>query len=686
MTLDSPLTDVRKIDTKHKEALKRLGLKTVRDLLFYFPVKYEDFSTITPINKMVIGKKNTIQGVIKEIKNSTTRRKNMVITNAMLEDDTGALPIVWFRQPYLESFLKTGTYVTLTGTIEHGYNGLQMTSPAYEKYKEESIHSGRIVPVYSETANITSKWLRFFLKPLLKHAKECPEFIPKSIIDSYALIPLDLALNEIHFPSSKKELGKARKRLAFQEMFLLQIAHLFKRARFQKERATAIPFDEELIRDFVTTLPFTLTDDQKKTAWQIFKDIEKDEPMNRLLEGDVGSGKTVVAALALFLTSKRSLQSLVLAPTEILAMQHFNSLKKLFRKSPIELALYTRTQHHTKDGETTEEELIEKLAGGHIDVAVGTHTLLKQEVSGKNIGLVIVDEQHRFGVKQRAELKKSSTSKTKPHFLSMTATPIPRTLALALYGDLDISIIKEMPKNRKTVQTQLVSPYDREKMYDFIKEKIDQGEQAFVVCPLIEESDTLGVKSVTEEYKKLNTHVFPDVSIDLLHGKLKKDEKESVMQRFMAKKTSILVSTSVIEVGIDVPNATIMMIEGAERFGLSQLHQFRGRVGRGDKQSYCFLFSESPSNTSFERLKTLESVHSGFELSEKDLEMRGPGEVYGVRQSGLPDLKMASLSDATLIAETREAASTIIKESASLKKFPALKRELNSFEKTVHFE
>lgn len=687
IALETPLEEVKKLNKRHRAALERLGLQTIKDALFYFPFRYDDFSTITPINELALGETNTIRGTIEEIYNEKTRKKYLTITKAIVEDETGAIEAVWFRQPYLEKYLQPGVEVTLSGKVEVGFKGnLQIKTPVYEIIKEDTFHTGRIVPIYSETSGITTKFLRRLIKPLLKLARDLDDPLPEDVKKKHALLSLEDAIRNIHFPESNELREAARKRISFDEMFILQLANKKKYLRFQKDKSFPIKYDNDITTNFLETLPFELTNDQKKAAWQIFQDMEKDRPMNRLLEGDVGSGKTLVANLALLQVVKKGYQGLMLAPTEILAKQHFSTITKYLDDS-IAIALLTRSQAEMNTTEeTTREKIEEKISSGEIDIAIGTHTLIGTDIKTKNCALAIIDEQHRFGVKQRAKLRKTNIEKIVPHFLSMTATPIPRTLALSVYGDLDLSIIQEMPKNRKPIKTRLVDGSRRDEAYEYIRKKVVAGDQVFVVCPLIEESDKLGVKSATEEYEKLNEEIFPELTIGLLHGKLNKDHKERVMTEFSDGDTHILVSTSVIEVGIDVPNATIMMIEGAERFGLAQLHQFRGRVGRGDKQSYCFLFTDSNSDTSYERLTALEKTNSGFELAQTDLETRGPGEVYGIRQSGLPDLKMASLIDFVLVETTRQAAEEVLQKDPTLKKHPKIKKALQAFEQTVHFE
>lgn len=686
-SLETQLEEARKLNKRHKAALERLEIQTIKDLLFHFPSRYDDFSTITPISETRVNETNTIKGEIIEIQNKKTRKRYLTITQATVSDESGSIEAVWFRQPFLEKYLTPGTIVTLSGKVEHGFSGaLQIKTPVYEIIKEDGIHTGRITPVYPETAGITSKWLRRQIANFMKLSAEITDPLPEEILKKNKLPNIETAIRNIHFPSNHTELQNARYRFAFQEMFLLQLLNKKKYINFKQDKAYPIPYENKVTLDFLKTLPFELTSDQKKASWHIFKDLEKNTPMNRLLEGDVGSGKTLVATLALLHVVKNNYQGMLLAPTEILAKQHFETLKKHLGEQ-YSICLLTRSQHQRTDKSNSSiDQTIEDIGSGEIAIIIGTHTLLNEKIKTKNCALAIIDEQHRFGVKQRARVKKCNKGKTAPHFLSMTATPIPRTLALSLYGDLDLSIIKEMPKNRKPIKTHLVNPQKRTDAYEYIRKKVAEGDQVFVVCPLIEESDKLGVKSATEEFEKLNEHIFPEIPVGLLHGKMKKDEKENIMKHFSQNKMSILVSTSVVEVGIDVPNATIMMIEGAERFGLAQLHQFRGRVGRGEKQSFCFLFSDSRSEKTFERLDALTKTNSGFDLAQKDLETRGPGEVYGVRQSGLPDLKMASLTDFALVETTRQQAEKLLSSDVDLKKYPKLKKALQAFEQTTHFE
>lgn len=689
LPLDTKITDYRKIDKKRLQALKKMGLETIRDLIFYYPKRYEDFSTITFIKDLQPDYSYTIRGQIKSIEADITPRKRMKITKAIVSDDTATIQAIWFNQYYLKKYLTIGSYVTLNGKVEKGYPvGFQMTSPAYEKYKKDSIHTGRIIPVYSESRYLTSRWLRFIIKPLLKKYEKIADWLPHDIIKKHNLLDINKALHNIHFPENIGLLEQAKYRLAFDEMFLLQLNALRNKADWQQNKCYPIIFEEELIKEFVDKLPFSLTKAQKISAWEILKDLSRNQPMNRLLQGDVGSGKTIVAAIAILQTNQAGYQAALMAPTEILAAQHFNSLNNILKNYKINIALLTRSHISSNTSKNiSQAELIKSIKEKRIDLIIGTHALIQEKVKFKNLALAIIDEQHRFGVKQREKLKTIDSKKNQsPHLLSMTATPIPRTLTLSLFGDLDISIIDELPPGRKKIITKLVAPDNRAKAYQFIRDNISRGRQAFVVCPLIEESDKLGVKSAKQEYHKLNNEVFPNLKIGILHGRLEKEEKEKVMQDYIANKINILVSTAVIEVGVDIPNATIMIIEGAERFGLSQLHQFRGRVGRSRHQSYCLLFTDSDSEKTQQRLNAMTEINDGFKLAEIDLEMRGAGEIYGLKQSGLPDLRMASLTDTQLIKLVRSDSMTLIKKDFSLKKYPALKNKLSFYAKSIHFE
>ncbi len=678
MDLTTSIEELRRVGPQYQKKLKKLGIKTIGDLLFHFPHRYEDFSNIISISEAKLGKTCCLQGKILELKNTRTWKKRMILTQAIVEDETSAIKVVWFNQPYLINVLKEGDFVCLAGKVALGEEGIYLSSPTYEKIGNSSLtHTGRIVPVYPETEGLSSRWLRFIIKPFLIQLKnKIFEPLPEKIRKKYNLLPIQKAIWQIHFPTSLPLARSAKERFSFEELFYISFLVQAEKQKLAKESAISIPLNLALIKDFVKSLLFKLTRAQKKAAWQILKDLEKGRPMNRLLEGDVGSGKTVVAAMAVLNTVKAGFQVAFMAPTEILAKQHFKTIGKLLKKFNLKIGLLT--------GE-------KKTKSKDVDILIGTHALIQEGVRFKNLALVILDEQHRFGVEQRARLCQQKSFI--PHLLSMTATPIPRTLALTLYGDLDLSLINELPKGRKKIITKVIAPDKRKEAYDFIKSQVKRGRQVFVICPRIEPSENqkvtswAEVKAVKDEYEKLSKIVFPDLKVEMLHGRMKPEEKEKIMRDFKNKKIDLLVSTSVIEVGIDIPNATVMMIEGAERFGLAQLYQFRGRVGRSEYQSFCFLFTDSPAKKTEQRLKALLSSENGFELAEKDLEIRGPGDLSGARQWGIPDLAMkALLKDVFLVEKTRKAAKEILEEDPELKKYPLLKQKLEEFRKRIHLE
>lgn len=734
-SLNTPIEKLFNIGPAYVDKLHKVGIKTEGDLLFYFPFRYDDFSEVKKISEVEVGEKTSVIGKIVDIQNIRTWKRKMNITEALIEDESGVIKAVWFNQPFLIRNLKIGANVSLSGKITYAREGLQLSSPAYELLgRGQILHTARLVPVYHETDGLSSKWLRAHIKPLLKLANEVEEYLPYEIIQSQNLFGIVEALRQIHFPINEDKADIAKKRLAFDELFLIQLYMLTQKKKWQENNAVKIKFSEEIkkeIKNFINNLPFQLTNAQKISSWKIIKDFEKGAPMNRLLEGDVGSGKTIVALIATLAVIKSGYQTALMAPTEILARQHFLeavrrfgekhtpnpsqeenakntlpfSLKKgiknpLLREvkwdiSTIKIGLLTGSESKIYEDEKIEEinrnKLLEKIKNGEISFTIGTHSLIQEKVVFKNLAFSIVDEQHRFGINQRAKIQNEVSDikdglKTVPHLLSMTATPIPRTLALTVYGDLDLSLLDEMPSGRQKIITKLVAPANRKRAYEFIHEQIKKGRQVFVICPLIEESDILEVKSATQEYEKLKSEIYPNLKIGLLHGRMKPKEKEEIMQKFIKREIDILVSTSVIEVGIDIPNVSVMIIEGADRFGLAQLHQFRGRVGRGKHQSFCFLFTDSTSVTTARRLKALIKSNSGFELAEQDLKIRGPGELVGVRQSGLPDLAMASLADFELIRNAREEAEALIEKDDKLLKYPKLAEKLKKFTKKAHFE
>jgi len=686
INLQTPIEELPKVGEKISKKLNKLGIYNIKDLLFYYPSRYEDFSKVSEIADLKQGEHATIKGQVSLIANKRAFRRRMYITECLISDDSASIKAVWFNQPFITKIIKSGEEYYFSGKVELNKYGMQLSGPNYERVNKNQTHTARIIPIYHLTENLTAKQIRFLIKSVLSLSAKIHDWVPADIIKNYKLLKLPQAIREIHFPTNMKTLGQAVKRLKFDEHFTVQLKTESLRRQISALNSPPIKFDEKKTKEFVAQLPFTLTASQKKSAWEILQDLAKRKPMNRILQGDVGSGKTVVAALAVLNAKANGWQSAIMTPTEILSLQHYKTLTENFKKFGLNIALYTRSQKKLNGQESSQKAIIDAVAGGEIDLVVGTHSLIQKKVSFAKLGLVIIDEQHRFGVDQRKMLKLKSKTGITPHLLSMTATPIPRTLALTFYGDLDISLITELPKNRKPIITRIVPPDKRNDAYEFIANETKKGRQIFVICPLINESDKLGVKSVTEEYKKLSQHVFPQMPIGMLHGKLKKNEKEKVMDDFAGNKTSLLVSTSVVEVGIDVPNATIMMIEGAERFGLAQLHQFRGRVGRSHHQSFCLVFTDSDRPKTKERLEALTTAKNGFELAELDLKFRGAGELYGIRQSGFPDFKIAKLTDVEIIKTAREIAQQIFSIDPELKDFPLLLQKIKQLDKSIHLE
>lgn len=669
--------------------LKTLGISTIADLLYYFPFRYEDYSEIFCIENLQENKQCTIKVRIDLIQNRRSRNRRMNITEAMVSDETGSLRVVWFNQPYMAKTLEVGDWIYLSGEVKGDYS-FQMINPIYEKIKTESDfnttrNTGRLLSVYPLTRGVSSKQLRSFIHTALKNVTKFKDFLPPETVHKYKLPDLAASLKEIHFPKTKISLKKAENRFKFEELFLLQLHGNRIRHKLAQLETPLIEFKENSTKGFVKSLPYTLTAEQKKSAWEILQDMQREQkPMNRLLEGDVGSGKTVVAALAMLNVLENDFDSVLLAPTEILAEQHYKGLRKLLADIPnINIVLFTRTNKYivnTSEDESiklTKKKMLEYLNNDEKKIIIGTHSLIQDDVNFRKAALIIVDEQHRFGVKQRESIKERTglDDGLYPHFLAMTATPIPRSLALTVYGDLDISIIDELPPGRKVIESQLIDSNNKMVAYDLIKQEVQAGRQIFAVAPLIDESDKLGVKSVTALHAEL-TDVFPQYNIEILHGKIKAKEKAAIMERMLNNEIHILVSTSVIEVGIDIQNATVMMIEGAERFGLAQLHQFRGRVGRGDAQSYCLII---PTEKISERLELFVKSNNGFELAEYDLKLRGPGDVFGTAQSGLLSLKIAKLTDTAIIKVAREAAENIINSDPNLIRYPRLLEKLNKF-------
>lgn len=680
--LTTPIAALSRVGEKTSSKLKKLGIYNIEDLALFFPFRYEDYSHIKNIVDIVDDSPVTIKAKVQLIANRRSFRTRKNITEAMVADETESLKVIWFNQPFLIKTLKVGDEVYLSGKID--ITRMQMVSPDYEKVSfGNSIHTARLVPVYHLTGGVTQKQIRFLLNQINPAFSLFDDFLPEYLRSKYGFPELSQALFDIHFPQDLKTAETAKNRLKFEELLLIQLAILLSKVEIDNNRALKVSFIEKATKDYVTNLPFELTADQKKASWEIIQDLGKEKIMNRLLEGDVGSGKTIVVSLAILNVILNGYKVALMAPTEILAVQHYQTFVNLFKNKNFSIALLTGNKREVNGKKISKKELLDRLSLGKIDLTVGTHAVIQDNVKIKDLALVVVDEQHRFGVKQRKALVQRDKQDLVPHFLSMTATPIPRSLVLALYGDLDLSIIKQMPKGRKPIITKVVFEDERERAYQFIRDQIERGRQVFVICPLIDPSDKLGVKSVKQEYEKLDKDIFPDLSIGLMHGRLKASEKEVVMSKFYNKEYSILVSTSVIEVGIDVPNASIMIIEGSDRFGLAQLHQFRGRVGRGEHQSYCFLFSDNNNEQTQKRLKYLEECRDGFALAERDLELRGPGEVYGIKQSGMPDLKIATLSDTDLIRDSQIEARNLIENNGLTED---IKNMVKKIRISLHFE
>ena len=692
ITLNSKIETINGVAKRIAPKMKKLGVETVEELLSFWPFRWEDWSQVKKISEVMPNTTATINGIVELIQNKRSPWKKSLITEAIIADGSDKIKAVWFHQPYLVKNLRPGDQLFLSGKVELREDGLQFVHPQYEritKYKTETMHTARIVPVYPLTKGLTEKQLRYVISSVIRLADNMPEWLPSDLIKKNNLASLAEAIKQIHFPDNHSLLNRALERLKFDELFLIQLRTALAKAELRKSRGVKIEFKESETKKFVKSLPFQLTDAQRIAGWEILKDLQRQTPMNRLLEGDVGSGKTVVAGLSILNVALNKFQVAYMAPTEILARQHFSTLARLLKNWPIRIGLLTSAEKIIANYESriTNQIMYKKISDGELDLVIGTHALIQDKVEFKNLGLVIIDEQHRFGVEQRKKLKSPGHNKLIPHLLSMTATPIPRSLALTVYGDLDLSVINELPQGRKKIKTEVVPPEHRPEKYKFVLDRINNGEQVFVICPLIDLSDKLGVKAAKDEFEKLDKKIFPKIPIGLMHGKLKSRDKERVMQNFLDKKTMIMVSTPVIEVGIDMPNATVMMIESAERFGLAQLHQFRGRVGRSDKQSYCFLFTESAAAETIKRLQTVVKSNDGFALAEADLEFRGPGEVYGIKQSGYRDeLKVAKLTDYIIIKKSKTAADEIIKIDAELDKFPLIKNRLKKFEASVHWE
>ena len=866
MELNTLLSNIKGIPPRFLPKLKKLGIETAQDLLWHIPSRYVDFSRVLPISELKPQEEATIHGTVEKVRARRTWKRNLYLMEAFISDDSGTIRATWFNQPYIKNILIPGREANFSGKPTLSKDGeLYLSNPTYELVSSpetDTKHTARIVPIYSETRGLTSKGIRYLVSILFKQNILLEETLPKSILDSEKFPALHEAIHAVHFPDTLDDAAHAKRRFAFEDLFLLQLRNVTERTKLNHLKAHPTPPNVELIKELIDELPFPLTISQKKSLWEILQGLEKSHPMNRLLQGDVGSGKTIVAALAAMNVAEAGLQAAFMAPTEILARQHYQTIKKFFPEFSGGTALLTSSEARIFYGQgmetiTRKPAILRELSAGRIKIIIGTHALIQKNVVIPNLALVVIDEQHRFGVNQRKALvrgftqtetqnnadknidetqntetflysdltyklrgcafivkkniglghketvyqkalaleltkagvvyeqekrisitydgkkigtyqpdflidnkiivelkalpfignkekkqlwsylkgspyklavlinfapndihferlvydsargsqRESASSQRQsalvPHLLSMSATPIPRTLSLTIFGDLDLSLINELPKNRKVIITKVIPPTERDHAYHFIREQIKEGRQAFVICPRIEQTIQLNdegielsdleiarieMKNVKDEYEKLSKKIFPEFEVGMLHGKLHPKEKERIMKKFACGEINILVATSVVEVGVDIPNATVMMIESAERFGLAQLYQFRGRVGRGEYQSHCLLFTESKSQETKKRLLSIVEAKNGFELAEKDLAIRGPGEFLGEIQTGMPDIAMTALQNPELVKRSRELALALLRDDLPLKNHSLLKSQLEQFEKSVHLE
>jgi ATP-dependent DNA helicase RecG len=677
--VDSPVNSIKGIAGALSERFARLGVRTIRDLLYYFPSRHLDYSRLLKVSGLIEGKDQTIIANVWEVRPTMPGGRRS--TEATLGDESGNIRAVWFNNPYVARQMKAGDRIVVSGRVKAFAGRLVYESPEWELADDRDlVHTGRLVPLYPLTSGLHQRSVRKLIKNVVEEwAGRLPEFMPAAIKERLGLLGLTEAISQAHFPDDAQLKESARARLAFDELMLLQLGVMTKKRKWQTEQP-GVPFkiDNRLLERFIGALPFTLTAAQKRVSAEIMADLGKPVAMSRLLQGEVGSGKTVVALEALLMAIANGFQGALMAPTEILAAQHFKSICRMLEAvgtagqrdessctfsgitpKPVTVALLISDVKGA-----SKRALKDRLSAGEIGIIIGTHALIEKEVRFARLGLVVIDEQHRFGVEQRSALRQKGFN---PHMLVMTATPIPRTLALTLYGDLDLSVIDELPPGRQEIKTKWFSPAQRDSAYRFLRKQVSEGHQGFIICPLVEESDSVQAKAAVAEFTRLSSQVYPDLRLALLHGRMAAAEKESVMKAFNQHETDILVSTAVVEVGIDVPNATVMMIESADRFGLSQLHQFRGRVGRGAAQSYCMLMTENPSDIAKLRLDIIETTQDGFKLADEDLKLRGPGEFFGTRQSGLPDLRMAKLSDTSLLELARSETVKLMETDPGLK-------------------
>lgn len=701
LTLDTPISAMGRIGKSAAAALARLGLRTAGDLLRHLPVRHDDLTRVVPIAELVPGEVATVHGRVELIASRRSFRRRMVVTEAVVADDTGQLKVAWFHQPYVAKILTPGTKVSLAGRVDGNTLQLSMASPTYERLVEDRppTHTSRLVPVYPATDGASQKQIRFLVSEAIPLAAKLPDPLPENLRKQRGLAWRGDAVRWYHFPDSAEQLEVARRRLAFDELLLLSLRGRMVLAASRGAVAPAIHADIPAIQQLVAGLPFKLTDDQRSAAWQILKDMAEPQAMQRLLQGDVGSGKTAVAAIACLAAAKAGFQACLLAPTAVLAEQHWATLTKVLAGQGVGVCLLTAARREWWDGQQsyagTKADVAKRLKQGKVSIAVGTHALLSEGVPLNRLALVVVDEQHRFGVNQRAALLKSDAAASSratggsrgAHLLTMTATPIPRTLALLLYGQLECSTLRQKPVGRTPVATHVLPPHRRDDLYEAMRREVAAGRQAFIVCPRVAETDSMGVRAATTEFERLRDGPLSGLRLGLLHGQLRPKQKTEAMRRFLAGELDVLVTTTVIEVGVDVPNATLVAIEGAERFGLAQLHQLRGRVGRSQHASSCYLLCETGRPDALQRLHLLERHDDGFALAEADLQIRGPGQLLGTEQSGqMSQLKVASLADQELIRLASAAAEQLLAADSTLARSPQLAEALRHLETTSHLE
>jgi ATP-dependent DNA helicase RecG len=679
-SIDTTITAIKGISTSMAAKFSKLDIKTIRDLLYFFPNRHLDYSQVKTISQLAEGKEETIIANVWQAQE--TRLGNRRSTEAIVGDETGNVRVVWFNNPYLAKQLVTNTRIIISGRVGLFKGRYVFESPEWELIEEqELIHAGRLVPVYPLTQGLRPRQVRKLMKTIVDQwAWRMVDFLPPGLVERQKFLELPQAISQAHFPDDELHKNRARTRLAFNELFLLQLGVLNKKRRWQEEEpGSPVATKTKVLDSFLKSLPFELTQAQNRVIDEILTDLNKQKAMSRLLQGEVGSGKTVVATAALLMAAANGYQGALMAPTEVLAEQHFSTICNLLsRVGNLET---DNTHQRSYSGilsrpvtvslligdisQARKRELQQSIKDGETDIVIGTHALIQKDVEFQSLVFAVVDEQHRFGVLQRSELRQKGFN---PHLLVMTATPIPRTLALTLYGDLDLSVIDELPPGRQEIKTKWLKQSQRDSAYAFIKRQIGEGRQAFIICPLIEESEVVQARAAVAEYERLSELIFPELKLGLLHGRLSSADKDKVMRQFRTGELAILVATPVVEVGIDVPNANVMLVESADRFGLSQLHQFRGRVGRGQEQSYCMLLAQNPSEIGRERLDIIERTQDGFQLAEEDLKLRGPGEFFGTRQSGIPDLRMAKLSDVALLELARTEALMLFEKDKKLQK------------------